>query len=401
MSNNNRGTSNIALNLVLWVFVGLFLGYILYVFLYPSIIIQPTMNTTKNATINTTTPTPKTLPSNFSLTLITHKGCKDCNGTFNLAKELSTSASSLSLKFENQRVVDSTSTEGKALISKYNLLNVPTLIVSWEANASKQFVSSWANLGTREKDGAFVLRKSYLYPPYYNLKNKTYYGYVDFIAIEVKDCKNCTNAIAYERSLTIPTVGVVFSNKSVIAHNSTQAKQLINKYNITKLPTFVLSPSAMSYPALANYWSLTEKPESDGWLVYRNVPAPYYSVPNKTIFGLLTMVEIVDKTCTSCYNVSLHEEGLMLTFGLIITNKTQYDVNSTKGKALLNKYNITAVPTIILSSDSQYYTSLKTTWLDMGNTVESDGWYVYRGMDKLSGLTYKNLITGKTTTNPS
>jgi len=64
---------------------------------------------------------------------------------------------------------------------------------------------------------------------------------------------------------------------------------------------------------------------------------------------------------------------------------------------LVAQYNITKVPTIIMSPDVKYYelNNFQTVWKQVG-TIENDGYYVFRSMRALNGVIYKDLSLNKT-----
>ena len=67
------------------------------------------------------------------------------------------------------------------------------------------------------------------------------------------------------------------------------------------------------------------------------------------------------------------------------------DIASDEGKALIKKYSIKSVPTIILSKDADAYPALKQIWQQVGS-VEEDGNYVFREVTQMGS--YKDLTTG-------
>ena len=74
-------------------------------------------------------------------------------------------------------------------------------------------------------------------------------------------------------------------------------------------------------------------------------------------------------------------------------NTTTYDINSTEGSALIKKYNITEIPTILYSPETSVYPHFAEAWINQSNTVESDGWFVFRAVDKV-GEVYQNVSAG-------
>lgn len=80
------------------------------------------------------------------------------------------------------------------------------------------------------------------------------------------------------------------------------------------------------------------------------------------------IVFIVDNNCTSCYNVFLNEQ-ILRNFGFNY-EKEVVEWNSEKGKQLIQKYNITVLPTYIildLPTDNQ----LRQVWSQVGRVVNN------------------------------
>jgi hypothetical protein len=390
MQSDEKSTENpkdskkesIILPLVLWVAIGVVLGLGLYLVFF-----QPVAPTPPTPTPNVTPPT--TITPNVEITLINYSACTDCNSTAYLLDQIKSMASTFNINISKVTYLDHDSTAAKSLISKYSIKKIPSMIVSSEAGNSSDFVTGWANIGSQESDGTFVYRN--VYPPYYDLENKTLAGFVQVIEIKT-NCSNCHNASQFVDFLASENVAMVFANRTKVTQNSSLAKDLISKYNITRLPAFVLSSDASAYPFTDQVWDVYGSIESDGALVYRGIFPPFVDLSkNGSVVGLVSMIELVPPNCTGCYNVSIHETGLDQSFGLIFGNKTRLQTNSTEGKSLVSKYNISKVPTVILSNDATLYPNFNTSWTQMG-TVESDGWLVFRELDAL-GVNYMN-ITG-------
>ncbi len=114
-------------------------------------------------------------------------------------------------------------------------------------------------------------------------------------------------------------------------------------------------------------------------------------ITEKKVKGLVTLTLLDDKSCTECYNVSLHK--LVLDrFNMYIEDERMVDITDSEGKYLINKYSITQVPTIILSGEVSEYTALTNIWDQVG-TVEEDGSYVFRKLEVMG--TYKDLTADK------
>ena len=87
--------------------------------------------------------------------LIVDTSCKEC---FNASVYPEVFEQALSLKIKNVKTVDTNSTSGKTLVSKYNIEMVPTIILSKDASLYPVMEQVWPQLGTQEKDGSYVLR---------------------------------------------------------------------------------------------------------------------------------------------------------------------------------------------------------------------------------------------------
>lgn len=368
------------LPLVLWLAIGIVIGIgAYYLFLQPAPSTQPPLNITAP---NITVP----LVPNVTVTMINYSGCSSCNATQYLLADIKSVAPQFGLKIGEVSTIDSSSSKAQALISKYSIKKLPTMIVSKEANTSSQFVSGWAQFGSIESDGSFVYRD--VYPPYYDLENKTIAGFVDVVEITT-DCKKCYNASQFVDYLK-SYVAMYLSNHTSFDANSSEAKSLISKYSIKRLPAFLLSPGASVYSFMGASWGQYGTVESDGWNVYRGSIPPYVDLQNNSsVVGIVTMIELVDPNCTECYDVGLHYSGLVQSFGLTIDNRTKIYTNSSEGAQLISKYNITKVPTVIVSSDAALYPGFNSSWKQMGS-IESDGWLVFRELDQL-GVKYKNV----------
>jgi len=383
---------SIFLPLALWIAIGVILGLGVYLLFFQAPLITPP-TTTPNATPPATT-SPTIIP-NVEIALITYSKCDDCNSTMYLLDQIESLSSTFNLNISDVSYLAYDSAEGKALISKYSIKKIPTMVVSSEAGNSSDFADGWSNIGSRESDGAFVYRD--VYPPYFDLGNNTLYGYVDTLEITT-DCADCHNASQFVDFLKSDNVAMVIKNRTVLDQNSSEAQALISKYNITRLPAFLLSPDASAYPFTAQAWDLYGSTESDGWLVYRGIFPPYVDLSaNGSVIGLVSLIELVPPDCSDCYNVSIHEDGLNQSFGLVFGNKTTLMTNSTEGAALISKYNITKVPTVVISKEAMLYPDFNTSWAQMG-TVETDGWLVFRALDLL-GVDYMNLTLPEASVN--
>jgi hypothetical protein len=136
--------------------------------------------------------------------------------------------------------------------------------------------------------------------------------------------------------------------------------------------------------------------EDDGNYVIRVTNPPYLNLSAGKIMGFVDLIYIADASCKECYNVTLHKAILEdpTSLGMQINEEEYADVSSARGKQLVQKYNITTVPSVIVSREASAYPTFENGWLKIG-TKEPDGNYVFRNNELLKGLAYKDLVTGK------
>ncbi len=203
-------------------------------------------------------------------------------------------------------------------------------------------------------------------------------------------CKDCSNPGLLEEALK--NAGVAFSESQTYPFSGQTGSELMAKYNVTKVPAIILSKEFGDYGQLASSWPQIGSVEPDGAYVLRKIQPPYLDISTKKVVGRVRLVELVDANCTECYDVSLHR-SITPRFGIAnFTSMDRYDINSTKGAELAAKYNITKVPTILLSPEASKYESLGAVWPQVGS-VENDGWYVFRAAEGMGA--YKDLASGK------
>ena len=221
-----------------------------------------------------------------------------------------------------------------------------------------------------------------LSPPQANLAPNMEKGNVSFILIRAPNCDNCTNGDTLaEQSLTIFNETGQFTVTSVDTPDpsSSEAKALMSKYNITRLPVLIIVGNTSAVPSLATSWESTVgSVESDGAMVSRDLPPPYYDASSGQIVGLVQGIGIAPYGCKSCINTSIYFQSLSGQYmSMAFGNISYLDENSTKAQELITAYNITKLPTILLGPDAGLYPVFSQA-IQPSGTVEDDGWFVLR-----------------------
>lgn len=385
-------------NLAMWIVAGLAIGLVggvIYTALMQPHAVQP-QQYPANQSVNpspqpaTPSPTPNT-PSaqqNIAMILINADACPDCNSTATLAVQVQQFLNmSLNISVNAPRVLSSSSADGQGLIAKYNITKLPVLIIT--GNLSDQsFLTQWSpSIGTVESDGVLVSRS--IYPPYYDLPSGTVVGKVTGIAILPSNCEKCVNGSQYLASLEGGSFAVFFSNKTILNENDAQAQSLIAKFNVTELPTVILDSGITAYPFYAQQ-ILPVGTYQDGWYVLREVHPPYLELPSNSVRGLVDVAYLKNSSCANCTNITQIGDSLAQMIGISINSTTEYEIGSAEGAALAKKYSITKIPTVLYSPELSRYPQVSTWWTSQNNTIESDGWFVFRTVDQLN-QTYQNI----------
>ena len=319
-----------------------------------------------------------------NITMIEAPGCDACNSEGFLLEQTKTVLIQ-SLYFETGAAesIPASGARAQSLISKYGITELPAIIIEGPVDLDSDFVASWKeSVGTQESDGVLVTRLRY--PPFYDVENRTVIGLIDAITIRASGCPQCDDPALFVTALEGSTFQFVFAGATNFEENDTGAKAIILQYNITRLPVLLLSAKDASaypvYPRIEGMFS-----QEGEWLILRNVTPPYVDLgANRTIRGLVHSVYVVNSSCDDCYNVSALSTYISQASGLVITNETEYESDSSEGKALISEYNISGVPALLYSPEARYYPAFDGIWLSLNNTIEDDGWYVFRAYDDLN-----------------
>ncbi len=322
-------------------------------------------------------------PASVTITIITAPSCADC---FPLESGLN------ALKQQNLSIVQEQSIpfdapEAQTLIKKLEIKRIPTYIVTGEI--SKPSLKNFVDTNGEIKGDTFVYRN--VNPIFIDPDTKQKSGYVTVTYLTDALCTQCTKLDSIIASLQ--KFGVKISSTSQVAWNSPGGQKLINQYSLTQVPAVVLSSDAGSYDRIKSLWPQIGTVEADGVYVTRKLQPPYRDIQKNTIVGIVRVIYLEESACKDCYNAQqVHQQVLTQRFGIGIGAAQSIDSQSPAGKALIEKYTIARVPTVLISPEAAAYATLTSQWSQVG-TIEKDGWYVFRTMEAI-GSTYKDLRTG-------
>jgi hypothetical protein len=155
------------------------------------------------------------------------------------------------------------------------------------------------------------------------------------------------------------------------------------------LPAIAFNATLEEYPALIEGWELggTVVTIPDGqyagkWYVLPSQNAPRYSQKERRVLGRVTVTYLTLDSCTECYDVFI-TRGFLNDSRITVHKEIIVDAESSQGKALVARYNISALPTILMDDEADAYPNIGPGWEIMG-TIEQDGTYTLRELQRLN-----------------
>ncbi|MEK7653335.1 MAG: hypothetical protein AAB358_02565 [Patescibacteria group bacterium] len=212
-----------------------------------------------------------------------------------------------------------------------------------------------------------------------------------YTIITKKDCAGCWDINLFFDAIKGNKVKEV--GRSTLYIDDAATKKIIDQYKITKIPTVLVSGDLEKNDTLKQAWSALGE-IVDKVFVLRQVIPPYIDVATGELKGKVSGIFLSDTACKECYDVALHNQALT-NLGVTLTDSKTIDVSSDEGKALVAKYAITAVPTLILTGEISEYSNLVQIWPQVGK-IADDGTYIFTKMDEMGtyyDLTKKKVVT--------
>ena len=297
----------------------------------------------------------------------------ECENCFDIDVHFNGIKSSDTTDVTDETVMTFPSSEAQELIDKYSIDKLPTMII--EGEVSKPNVAPNFDSLIKFDDETVIFNQQE--PPYYDVSEKKIIGQVTLTLIEDSTCSECADLLGVLAQLRQQNVAIV--NEVIIDYTSPQASSLIQKYNIDKIPSVVISAEIGVYDNVQQQLLSIGTFENDGVYVLRDATPPYLDLSTNEVVGKVNVIYLDDDSCTSCYDVTVHR-NILQNLGVFIDSEETNDVNSAEGKRLVEKYGITKVPTVIISSDASVYTALTQIWATVG-VVTDDGSYIFTSED--------------------
>ncbi len=198
-------------------------------------------------------------PAELDVTIVAEPSCREC---FSVAVFLE-NLKKQNVKIKSEKTVERMSQEGEALIKKFNIVKVPTVVLSGELEKDESLQKILSQLG-EIRGSDFVLKS--IGGPYVLAATGEIKGEMKLVMLADPTCANCYDVRVHESIIkqfgATPTVELVDSR-------TTEGKNMVEKYGIKLLPTIILKGDFEAYPELKKVWPQVGTVEKDGARVFR------------------------------------------------------------------------------------------------------------------------------------
>lgn len=198
-------------------------------------------------------------PAEVEAIIIKEPSCADCVDPNNFLEQLKKN----NVKIKSEKTVERMSEEGDALIKKYSIEKLPTVILTGEIEKG-EFLQKALPAAGEIKDGSFVLKN--IGGPFVLAATGAIKGRVKMVLLIDSTCPNCYDARVHE---SIVKQFGLNAAAEMIDRQSLAGKQLIAKYGIALLPTLVLTGDIASYPQLIKIWPQVGTVAKNGAYVFQ------------------------------------------------------------------------------------------------------------------------------------
>ncbi len=198
--------------------------------------------------------------------------------------------------------------------------------------------------------------------------------------IEDQNCKDCFSINSVVNRIKSNNINI--TKEDALYSISSEAKELIKKYNLKKVPAIILTGETAKA-------KLNGFEARDDALIFSEIKPPYVDLALNNIVGRVSSTIIKDSACEKCPDMA-NMLKLIKDAGIKVTAESTLEISEAEAKSLIEQYSIRSLPAMILSKDISAYENIAANWKSIG-TVESDGSYIARS----TMPPYLNLTTNK------
>ena len=194
---------------------------------------------------------------------------------------------------------------------------------------------------------------------------------------QCEDCFDVETLIGIIKS----SHNIKITNKKIVTPSDSGYSKLVKRYDVKNLPAIVVSGDT-SNSKITGAWESLSGEDKKGDVLIQNL-LPFYDIKEQKQKGFIDVVLLEDKTCSDCFEATQYLETLKRS-AMTVKNYSVYDISSAEGRVYVDKYKIKKVPALLMSASADDYPGFRDAWKDVG-TIESDGWFVFRKVEKTGG----------------
>ena len=196
---------------------------------------------------------------------------------------------------------------------------------------------------------------------------------VQLITISTPLCLDCYDIKSVVG--VVESTGVNITSRRDVAFSSVEARSLIKKYEIEKVPTLIITGELSKSTLLASKLNKLVE-EIDKAYIFTEIEPPFVETSSGDIRGRVSLTHLKKDSCEECFDLTPIIKQLGQA-GLKFKEQKEIDADSVEGKKLLGQYDIKILPGIILDKEAEVYPNIMQVWAQLGST-ESDGSLVMR-----------------------
>lgn len=197
-------------------------------------------------------------------------------------------------------------------------------------------------------------------------------------------CADCYNVDGVLEQIKEEGSGFNITSESAVLFSSPEGKELIERYDVQKLPTLILKGEL-------NKTEIQDFELKDDALVFLGTDAPYVDAQTGNSFGFVTVINVVDTGCKECSSLKSFVDGLK-KLGVFVREERTVEYSSTEGKDLIKRFDIKHVPALLISQEINAYPEVLQQLLTI-QAKEKGGFYaIHSTVPPFRNLTSNKIV---------
>ena len=209
---------------------------------------------------------------------------------------------------------------------------------------------------------------------------------LQIIRLVSADCMDCYDV--GKEVAKIQNINVKVTEERTVSADSAEGQHFIQLYTLQNLPALIVTGEINKTEQLVSFF------QKNGAVygltaVYTTLMPPYFQLMTHETKGRVSLIHVVDSACANCQDLSYLDAALKQA-GVAIVDVEKVEYDSAEGKELIQQYDLTNVPSLLVSKDIDVYASIKAQFTQAGYEMK-EGYYVVPA----SAPPYRDLSSNK------